>query len=130
MYVLANENEEDRSSFSKYYTPTIEITDYNVLIDQQPFFELPLKNKKETYEKIIEISKNLNDYATGNLSDYDYFLNHYNLIAIDLSQQSVNITKQQINFVGTLSQDATMFFITEKAEKTELTFKQNSVDIS
>ena len=45
LYVLAYENEEDRSSFSKYYTPTVEIKDY---IDQQPFFELPVRNKKET----------------------------------------------------------------------------------
>ena len=31
----------------------------------------------------MEISKN-NDYTTGNLLDYDYFLNHYKLIVIDL----------------------------------------------
>ena len=98
LYVLAYENEEDRSSFSKYYTPTVKITDYNVLIDHQPFFELPVKNKKETFEKIIELSKVLNDYTTSNLLNYVYFLNHYKLIAIDLCQQSVNLTRQQINF--------------------------------
>ena len=32
------------------------------------------------------MSKN-NDYATGNLLDYNYFSNHYKLIAIDLSKQ-------------------------------------------
>ena len=37
LFVLALPNEEDRSSFSKYYTPTVEIKDYNVLIDLQPF---------------------------------------------------------------------------------------------
>ena len=31
----------------------------------------------------MEISKN-NDYTTGNLLDYDYFLNHCKLIVIDL----------------------------------------------
>ena len=60
-------------------------------------FELRVKNKKETYKSIIEIIKNLNDYATGNLLDYDYFLNHYKLIAIDLSQQSVDLTRQQFS---------------------------------
>ena len=45
-FVLAFENEEDRSSFSKYCTPTIEIKDCNVLIDQKPLFEIPLKTKK------------------------------------------------------------------------------------
>ena len=32
------------------------------------------------------MSKN-NDYATGNLLDYEYFKDHYQLIAIDLSKQ-------------------------------------------
>ena len=41
--VLVFENEEDRSSFPKYYTPTVEIKDYNVLIDRKPFFEIPIK---------------------------------------------------------------------------------------
>ena len=120
MYVLAYENEEDKSSFSNYYTPFVEITDYNALINQQPFIELLVRNKKESYEKIIEISKSLNDYTTSNLLDYDYFSTHYKLIAIDLSQQSKDLTRQQINFVVKLIQNATIFFIIEKSEKTEL----------
>ena len=31
------------------------------------------------------MSKN-NDYTTGNLSDYEYFKDHYQLIAIDLGK--------------------------------------------
>ena len=45
-----------------------------------------MKNKKEAYEKIIEMSKN-NDYTKDNLLDYEYFLNRYNLIVIDLITQ-------------------------------------------
>ena len=56
LYVLADENEEDRSIFSEYYTPTVEIKYYDVLINQKPFFKLPVRNKKESYERIIEIS--------------------------------------------------------------------------
>ena len=70
LFVLAFENEEDRSSFSKYYTPTYEIKKYNFLIDQKPFFGMPIKNKEETYEAIIELIRN-SDYTTGNLLDYD-----------------------------------------------------------
>ena len=72
LFVLACQNEEDRFSFSKYYTPTVEIKDYNVLIDQKPFFEIPIKNKKETYEAIIQLIRD-SDYTTGKLSDYEYF---------------------------------------------------------
>ena len=56
----------------KYDVPKVEIKDFNVLIDGKPFFEIPVKNKEETHEAIIEMSKN-NNYTTGNLLDYEYF---------------------------------------------------------
>ena len=80
LFVLSFENEEDRTSFSKYYVPKVEIKGFHVLIDGKPFFEIPVKNKKEAYEQIIEMSKN-NDYTTSNLLDYKYFKDHYKLIA-------------------------------------------------
>ena len=86
LFVLSFENEEDRTSFSKYYVPKVEIKDFNVLIDGKSFFDVPVKNKEEAYEKIMSISKN-NDYTTGNLLDYEYFSKHYKLIEIDLSKQ-------------------------------------------
>ena len=86
LLVLSFENEEDRTSFSKYYVPKVEIKDFNVLIDGKSFFDVPVKNKEEAYEKIMSISKN-NDYTTGNLLDYEYFSEHYKLIAKYLSKQ-------------------------------------------
>ena len=78
---------------------------------------MPVKNKEEAYEKIIEISKN-NNYTTGNLLDYEYFSKHYKLIAIDLSKQiklENSDLKQQINFIGKLEEgEATMFFIIKR----------------
>ena len=120
LFVLSFENENDRTSFSKYYVPEVEIKDFNVLIDGKPFFEIPVKNKEEAYEQIIEMSKN-NDYTTGHLLDYEYFKGHYQLIAIDLSKQ-IELEnfdlKQQINFIGRIVENnATMFFITEKKEE-------------
>ena len=83
LFVLSFENEDDRTSFSKNYTRKVEIKDFNVLIDGKSFFDAPIKKEEETYKKIIEMSEN-NDYATGNLSDYEYFSKHYKLIVIDL----------------------------------------------
>ena len=57
LYVLAYENQIDRSSFSKYYTPTLEITDYNVLIDQQPFLNYQLKIKKKLMNRLLRLAK-------------------------------------------------------------------------
>ena len=132
LFVLSFKNEEDRTSFWKYYVPKVEMKDFNVLIDGKRFFDAPLKNKKEVHEKIMSISKN-NDYATVNLLNYEYFSKHYKLIAIDLSKQieleNLDL-RQQINFIGKLEDDkATMFFIVEKSEETTFEFLQNSVSI-
>ena len=37
LFVLSFENEEDRTSFSKYYTPKVETKDFNLLIDGKNF---------------------------------------------------------------------------------------------
>ena len=47
LFVLSFENENDRTSFQKYYVPKVEIKDFNVLIDGKPFFQIPVKNKDE-----------------------------------------------------------------------------------
>ena len=76
---------DNRDSFSHYYVPSVEIKDFNVLIDRKSFFDLPVKNEEEAYEKIIDMSNN-NDYTTGNLLDFAYFKKNYRLIATDLSK--------------------------------------------
>lgn len=39
--------------------------------DSNAFIDVPIKNKEEKYENIIEMSQN-NDYTTSKLLDYDY----------------------------------------------------------
>ena len=107
--------------------PSVEIKDYNVLIYGNAFFEFPIKNIEETYEKIIQITDRSGYYTRGNLLDYEYFKEHYKLIAIDLSKQielENKDIKQQINFIGNLERDdgAVMFFIIEKSEETIIEF--------
>ena len=61
LFVLSFKNGNDdpsRDVFDKYYMPLVEIKDFNALIDNKPFFDQPVKNKQETYEKLIEMSKN------------------------------------------------------------------------
>ena len=65
------------------------------------FFDLPVKNEKEAYEEIIEMSRN-NDYTTCNLLNFAYFKENYRLIAIDLSKQTKLKHPPQINFIGKL----------------------------
>ena len=132
--VLSFENENDRTSFSKYYVPNVRIKDFNVLIDRKSFFDTPIKNDEQTYKQIIYIGRN-NDYTTGNFLGYEYFSKHYKLIAIDLSKQieleSLDL-KQQINFSRRLERNerATMFFIIEKSEETTFQFTQNVATVA
>ena len=66
--------------------------------------------------------------------DYDYFLKHYKLIAVDSTRQ-IKLEKldlrQQINFIAKIERNerATMFFIIEKSEEATFNFWQNVVTI-
>ena len=43
LFVLSFENENDRTSFSKYYVPNVQMKDFNVLVDGKSFFNTPIK---------------------------------------------------------------------------------------
>ena len=63
LFVLAFENDDDRTSDEQYYLPTVEIKDYNIMINGENFFDQPMKNNKATYENIRKI-------ATGQGDDF------------------------------------------------------------
>ena len=124
LIVLSFEKENDRTSFSKYYVPNIQI---------KHFFDMPIKDGEKTYEQIIEMGRN-NNYMTGNLLDYEYFSKHYKLIVLDLRKQieleNLDL-KQKINFIGRLKRDegVTMFFMIKKSEEKTFDFSQNAVTV-
>ena len=89
LFVLAFENENDRTSHSSYYLPKVELKDYNVMIDGRNFFDQPINSMNKTYETIRKIATDKgDDYTTGCLLDYHYFKENYKMIAIDLSRQN------------------------------------------
>ena len=86
LFVLAFENDDDRTSSDEYYLPTVEIKDYNIMINGENFFDQPVKNNKVTYENIRNIARGQGDYyTTGCLLDYSYFADTYKMIAVDLT---------------------------------------------
>ena len=106
-FVLAFEGYTQRTSHSGYNLPNVEIKDYNVMINGENFFDQPIKNNKVTYENIRKISTGQgDDYTTGCLLDYSYFMDTYKMIAVDLSkQQALDADPraiQQINFTANL----------------------------
>ena len=63
LFVLAFEDDAQRTSNKKYYLPNVEIKDYNVMIEGKNFFDQPIKNDKVTCVNIRKI-------ATGQRDDY------------------------------------------------------------
>ena len=57
LFVLAFENDDHRSSTRRYNLPTVEIKDYNIMINGENFFDQPIKNNKviyKTLEKLLQ----------------------------------------------------------------------------
>ena len=51
LFVLSIENEEDRTSFLKDYTPKVKTKDFNVLIDGKRFFDMSIKKQRRKIRK-------------------------------------------------------------------------------
>ena len=136
LFVLAFENDNDRTSDDEYYRPTVEIKYYNIAINGENFFDQPIKNNKITYDNIRKIARGQgDDYATGCLLDYPYFKDTYKMIAVDLSQQQALDADpraiQQINFTANLDRagNPRVYFILEEAKETILDFSQGSIKV-
>ena len=75
------------------------------------------------------------DYTTGFLLDYNYFIKHHKMIAIDLSKQRAFDADpkliKQINVTVNLSGAnlRVMFFIIEEVKETILDFSQGTVKV-
>ena len=127
LFVLVFNNTEvnvkkvERNSHTKYFLPRVNITNYNVLIDERNFYDQPINDLIKQYDKIRKITTGqVDDYATGFSLDYQYFKDHYNLIAIDLSKQKEldadSKVIQQIEFYGMLKTDSKICTVLEKSK--------------
>ena len=134
LFVLAFENDDNRTTHNTYYLPYVEIKDYNIMINGENFFYQPIKNNKVTYDNIRKIAIcQGDDYTTGFLLDYPYFTDTYKMIAVDLSkQQALDDDRraiQQINFTANLDRagNTRVYYILEEAKETILDFSQGTV---
>ena len=135
LFVLAFENDTQRTSHSGYYLPNVEIKHY-VMINGENVFDKPIKNNKVTYENIRKIATGQgDDYTTGCLLDYPYFKDSYKMIAGDQSkQQALNADSraiQQNNFTANLDKadNTRIYFILEEAKETILNFAKGTVKV-
>ena len=85
-----NANQVERSVHRKYFLPRVDIPNYNVLIDGRNFYDQPINDQIKKYDEIRKIVTGKgDDYITGCLLDCQYFKNHYQLIAVDLSKKRI-----------------------------------------
>ena len=138
--VLLLENNEDRTVRIKCYLPTVEIKNYNIMINGTNILDQPVNNNLITYENIRKIATGAgDDYMTGCLLDYNCFNNYYKIIALDSSKPEALHTDpkaiQQINFTENLNwgeninDNTIMFFIIVEAKGTILDFSQGIVKV-
>ena len=136
LFVLAFENDTQRTSHTGYYLRKVEIKNYNVMINGENLFDQPIKDNKVIYENIRKVATGRgDDYKTGCLLDYQYFKDSYKMIAVDLSKlQALDAdpkATQQINFKANLDNpgNTRIYFILKEAKETILNFTLGTVKV-
>ena len=78
----------ERNSHRKNFLPRVDITNYNVLINDRNLYDQPINDQIKKYNEIRKIAPGQGDhYTTECLLDYQYFRDHYQLVAVYLSKQ-------------------------------------------
>ena len=140
MFVLAFDNTDngakkvERNSPTIYFLPRVNITNYNVLIDGRNFYDQPINDLVKQYEEIRKTATEQgDDYTTGCLLDYQYFKDHYNLIAVDISKEKEfdgdSRAIQQIEFYGMLKTNSQQWTDLEKLKETVQKFYKGRAKI-
>ena len=135
LFVMAYSRGNDqptRNGRQKYYLPRIDLKSYNVIIDGRNFYDNPIESDIEKYRELkkVMIGKE-EEYTTGSLLDFNYFLKDYKLVAVDLSKQKELDADpraiQQIEFKYMLQTDSTIYWVLEKSKDTILEFYKGTL---
>ena len=122
-----------RNGQQKYYLPRIDLEKY-VTIDGRNFYDNTIESDIEKYRELqkVMIGKG-EDYTTGSLLDFNYFDQHYKLVAVDLSKQKELDADpraiQQIEFNYMLGTNSTIYWVLEKSKETILEYYKGTVKV-
>ena len=128
------DGQSNRNERKKYYLPRIDLNKYNVIIDGRNFYDNPIESDIEKYGELkkVMIGKG-EDYTTGSLLDYNYFKEHYKLVAVDLSKQKELEADpraiQQIEIKHMLETNSTIYRVLGKSKETMLAFYKGTVKV-
>ena len=124
-YSINNDNNDNRYVFNDYYLPKLFSNECNMLVNNSPIYSIPISDKKELYEKIV----NKFDNMSGNCFD-EYFRDNFVIHMFDLGDYSKN-ENIQINFIGKIigENNGMNMYILEKITTTTFKFNLNSLEI-
>ena len=122
------------NSCRKCFLPRVNITSYNVLIDGRKLYDQPINDQIKKYDEIRKIATGQgNDCTTGCLLDYQYYKDHYQLIAVDLSKQKELDANpraiQQIEFYRKLNTKSKLWTVLENSKETVLEFYKGTAKV-
>ena len=145
LFAAANEtdnierNANTEESRRRYYLPRAEIKDNNALIDGRNFYDQNVSSSIFRYNELLKMTtRRSEDYSTGCLLDYDYYIKDFSIVGIDLSHQAVLDSdpkiNQQIEFVYTLPSgnadiNYNLLTVLEKEKQTVLKFSEGTVKV-
>ena len=123
-----------RNGQRKYYLSRIRLNTYYVIIDGRNLYDNPIESDIEKYRGLKKVmTRKGEDYTPGSLLDYNYFIKHYKLVAVDLSKQKELDADpraiQQIEFKYTLETNSTIYWVLEKSKETILEFYKGTVKV-
>ena len=123
-----------RNGQQKYYLPRISLNKYNVIIDGRNFYDKPIESDIEKYRELKKVmTRKGEDYTTGSLLYFNYFIKHYKLVVVDLSKQKELDADpraiQQIEFKYMLETNLTIYWVLEKSKETILEFYKETVKV-
>ena len=91
-------NANTQNSRTRCYLPRTEIKGYDVLIDGRNLFDQNVNSSIVRYNELLKMTTGRSeDYSTGCLLDYDYYLKDFNIAAIDYSHQAVLDSDPKVN---------------------------------
>ena len=74
--------------FKKYFLSRVKAENYNIEIDGRNFYDQPINDSIKRYDEVRKVStRQGDDYVTGCLLDFAYFLKKTRLVAADLNKQ-------------------------------------------
>ena len=99
----------------------------------ETFYDQPINDQIKKYDEIRNIATGKGDHYTGCLLDYQYFKDHYQLIAVDLCKQKEldgdPRAIQQIEFYGMLNTNSQDCTVLEKLKETVLEFYKGTANV-